>query len=834
MQYWNKLKFYFLDGYEIHSLEIQKKTEYLLAFNLIGLCGLFMLTCIRFFTSFNMYLLLGDISLYTFIVASLVFIRLRNIRATSLTIIFILFAAFFYNILSFLATDEPLVPDSLFSSLAYMIFGILYLSLFSFRRSSLLIFFLFSASILILNYYFIINSVGGLQYVNPLQISLFGAITGLLLSYFLALKIQSFTSIISKHTEDALIESRQQYTSLFSNIEDAFGFVKVLTDDLGRPYDILVLEVNKAGEELLQLKREQVVFRKLTEILKDKLFNHSKWIEIIYKVTVTGKESHNTLYSELYKKWLYVQTFSPEQGYCVLLFRDITEKVEADIILKKTQERNNALLDAIPDIIIVCDKEGVITDYKKAQSDLIENDRLFIPGKDISINNLPDDSKKSFSDTIALVMKNRVRKTIVFEIPRVTGTIYTETRIVPLGEDELLILLRDITSRKLSEKALVAAKEKAEESDKLKMAFLSNMSHEIRTPMNAIIGFSEMLEYPEIDEEDKTDFLHQIKSNGKLLLNLINDILDLSKIEAGQLEITAANFDINKVLHDIYINFENEKNVKQKTDISIILEKPTNISMALINSDEYRFKQILFNLMGNALKFTEKGSITLGYLIKGKNLVIYVKDTGIGIPENKLDLVFQRFRQVDDSSTRTFGGAGLGLTITKNLVEALGGKIWVKSKENSGSEFYFTLPLTNAEISTNDAQTMDPCNPIYDWSNKSILVIEGETADYVVLQHILSKTGATLEWGTNVASILQSCQRHFPDIVIIDLEITANLSQNIESQLKSTYPNIVIIALKSGSLDDEVLNASNYYDLIIEKPIKARTLLKQINKVLTN
>jgi signal transduction histidine kinase/CheY-like chemotaxis protein len=834
VRYWNKIKYYFLDGYDIYSLEIQKKTEYLLTFNLIGLCGLFILTSIRFFTSFNMYFLLGDISLYTFIISSLIFIRLKNIHATSLTVIFILFAAFFYNIIYSLAIDEPLAPDSLFFSLAYMIFGIFYLSIFSIRRSSLLIFILFSITILALNYYFIINSVGGLRYSVSLLTNAFGALVGLLLSYFLALKIQSYTAIVSKTTEDALIESRQQYVSLFSNIEDAFGFVKVLTDDLGRPYDILILEVNKAGEELLQLKREQIVFRKFTEILKSKLFDHAKWLEIIFKVALSGKETHHTLFSDLFKKWLYVQTFSPEEGYCVLLFRDITEKVEADTVLKKTQERNNALLDAIPDTIIVCDKEGVITDYKKAQSNLIENDLLFKPGKNISNNNLPDDLKTNLSDAIALVKKNRTRKTIVLEITTITRTIYIETRIVPLGEDEVLIFLRDITSRKLAEKALIAAKEKAEESDKLKMAFLSNMSHEIRTPMNAIIGFSEMLEYPEIDEEEKNDFLYQIRSNGKLLLNLINDILDLSKIEAGQLEITMANFDLNKVLHDIYINFENEKTVKHKNRISLILEKPKNISTLFINSDEYRFKQILFNLMGNALKFTEKGFITLGYQIKDNNAVIYVKDSGIGIPADKLELVFQRFRQVDDSNTRTFGGAGLGLTITKNLVEALGGKIWVESKEKNGSEFYFTIPLTNSGINADNHLVADPCIPVYDWSDRSVLIIEGETADYVVLKHILSKTGVNLEWGANAASALNVCEKHYPDLVIIDLEVTLSQSGIIESHLKNSYPSIRIIALKPGSLEEKALKDTNYYDQIIEKPIKARTLLREINKFMIN
>ncbi len=834
VQYWNKIKYYFLDGYDIFSLEIQKKTEYLLAFNLIGLCGLFILTFIRLFSTLNIYLLLGDVSLYTFIVSSLIFIRLKNIHASSLSILFVLIAAFFYDIVSFVAMDEPLVPATLFSSLAYMIFGIFYLSLFSYRRSPLLIFIVFSTIILILDYHFIINSTGGLRYSISAISDFFGALTGLFFSYFLASKIQSFSASLAKTTENTLLESRRQYTSLFSNIDEAFCFVKLLTDELGRPYDILILDINTTGENLFKLKREQVVFRKITEVMTSELINHTQWLEAVSKVALSGKELHQTVYSNFFSKWLYVQFFSPEAGYCVIFFRDITEKVKSDNALKEIQERNNALLDAIPDIIIVCDKNGIITDYKKAQANLIENERLFVQGQNIYSRALPDDSRKNLSDAIKYVMNERIRKTIVIEIPTNTRTIYTETRIVPLGDEEVLILLRDITRRKLSEIALVKAKERAEESDKLKMAFLSNMSHEIRTPMNAIIGFSEILEFPDITDEEKSEFLYQIKSNGRLLLNLINDILDLSKIEAGQLEIHTTSFEINKILHDIYLNFENEKVLKNKAGLSINLEKPKNITNVFIYSDEYRFKQILFNLMGNALKFTEKGSITLGYQIKGKYALIYVKDTGIGIPSDKLDLVFQRFRQVDDSSTRTFGGAGLGLTITKNLVEAMGGKIWVESKEKNGSEFYFTLPLTNPETNITENQLTNPCEPNYDWKNKSILIIEGETSDYVVIQHILSKTGVKLEWVSNTSAIIRMCEENKPSLIIIDLEVTRNQPLDFKSELKAHYPNLPIIALVPANLDDTtMIEASGYYTSLIKRPLKARTLLNTIDKFIT-
>ena len=435
-------------------------------------------------------------------------------------------------------------------------------------------------------------------------------------------------------------------------------------------------------------------------------------------------------------------------------------------------------------------------------------------------------------ESIEDVLKSNILKTMVLEIPTESRIIYAETRLVPLGDNEVLILFRDLTRRILSEKALLIEKEKAEESDRLKMAFLSNMSHEIRTPMNAIIGFSELLGFPDVDDKERADFIYQIQSNGALLLNLINDILDLSKIEAGELEMHYSNFDINKILQDIYINFENEKIVRNKSEIKIILERQTDIKTISIKADEYRFKQVWFNLMGNALKFTSSGTITFGYKLNESDILFFVKDTGIGIPKDKQELIFHRFRQVDDTNTRTFGGAGLGLTISRNLVEAMGGRIWVETNDQVGTIFYFTLPLNDATIGYSDNSSSLPSKNMHDWKGKSILMIEGETSNYVVIQHLLSKTGVNMEWASTNQLVLSMCKSHKPDLVIFDSAILLNLDGNIEADLKKRYPNLPIIALKSGDakMDDQLI--PEYIDDFIEKPIKTKVLLETIDKYL--
>jgi signal transduction histidine kinase len=254
---------------------------------------------------------------------------------------------------------------------------------------------------------------------------------------------------------------------------------------------------------------------------------------------------------------------------------------------------------------------------------------------------------------------------------------------------------REKIQRNLEEEQILLreAKEKAEESDRLKTAFLANMSHEIRTPMNSIIGFSDLLSDDEITKEEKNNYVAHINTAGNSLLNLINDILDIAKIEAGQIIITKSDCDINALFNELYLTFTQQKEKLNKKELTIIHnDQPSK--KRTIYADPQRLKQIMTNLLGNALKFTEKGFIEFGVdLVSPNKYMFFVKDTGIGISTENQQLIFKRFIQVDGSHTRNYGGTGLGLSISKNLVELMGGKLWVDSVQGQGSTFYFTLPL---------------------------------------------------------------------------------------------------------------------------------------------
>jgi signal transduction histidine kinase len=243
---------------------------------------------------------------------------------------------------------------------------------------------------------------------------------------------------------------------------------------------------------------------------------------------------------------------------------------------------------------------------------------------------------------------------------------------------------------KKAEAELIAAKEKAEESDRLKTAFLHNVSHEIRTPMNAIMGFSTLLNEPGISDSERHQYIDIIFQSGNHLLSIINDIVDLASIETGQVKLNKSQINLNTTLRSLYDQFGYKK-ISHK--ITLTLETPLSLKDAEIKTDKTKLVQILSNLVNNAFKFTEKGKISFGYDLKDGILEFFVKDTGIGISAEHLPRVFDRFYQVDNATSRQYSGTGLGLSISKAYVELMGGRMWVNSKPDKGTEFRFTLPF---------------------------------------------------------------------------------------------------------------------------------------------
>lgn len=277
---------------------------------------------------------------------------------------------------------------------------------------------------------------------------------------------------------------------------------------------------------------------------------------------------------------------------------------------------------------------------------------------------------------------------------------------------------------------LEEAKKRAEESDRLKSAFLANMSHEIRTPLNGILGFTELLKEPGLTNDRQHEFVGIIEKSGERLMSIINDIIDISKIESGQMTVSNSTVSVNQCLDDLYLFFKPEAEQK---NIELRLIKPLQDHEAIIHTDRNKLNGILTNLLKNALKYTKSGSIEFGYQLKDSETEIefYVKDTGIGIPENRHAAIFERFIQADIDDKMARQGAGIGLAIVKAYVEMLNGEIWLESRENMGSTFYFTLPY-NCERKPIDAEKNDETQITV--NNLKILIVEDDEISSLHLQ----------------------------------------------------------------------------------------------------
>jgi len=376
-------------------------------------------------------------------------------------------------------------------------------------------------------------------------------------------------------------------------------------------------------------------------------------------------------------------------------FRDITESKQAEEALRKSEAIKNKMVSNIGDVIVIIDKNGV-NQYKSPNIEPLFGwkPEELIGKKTFDVVHPEDvDSVKKFIRE--LTQKPNATDITQFRYKRKDGEyVWIEITAVNLLHDKdikgIMGNYHDISDRKNTEQEIIAAKDKAEESDRLKSAFLANMSHEIRTPMNSILGFSSLLDKDNLSDTSRKHFVKIIQTSGKNLVQIVNDVIDIAMIESGQLNISKSTFSLNQSFFELKEIFQ-EKIKMDQLSLQLILEAPKN--ELKIFSDELRIKQIVTNFLSNAIKFTEKGQIIFGFKrVRNNKIRFYVKDTGIGIPKDKLQMIFERFRQADDSTTRKYGGTGLGLAISKNLVDLLGGKIGVRTGENKGSEFYFTLP----------------------------------------------------------------------------------------------------------------------------------------------
>ena len=379
---------------------------------------------------------------------------------------------------------------------------------------------------------------------------------------------------------------------------------------------------------------------------------------------------------------------------------------------------------------------------------------------------------------------------------------------------------------------LAEAKKKAEESDRLKSAFLANMSHEIRTPMNGILGFADLLKEPELTGEAQQKYVNIIQRSGERMLNIINDLISISKIESGQMELILSETNINEVIDYLFTFFKQETDIK---GLQLSVKNTLPLKESEIITDKEKLYAILTNLIKNAIKYTNRGSIEFGYILKGDEIEFFVKDSGIGIPEDKLESVFERFVQVDHSMSSNYEGAGLGLAITKSYVEMLGGKIWIKSGGNiSGSVFYFTIPYRKKHKKIEKIEKeiiyQKNNNPMKDLT---ILIVEDEESSDLYLTELLKdKCKALLHASNGEEAVIICRENHNVDLVLLDIKMPVMDGYKAAGLIKKINKNIIIIAQTAYALtgDREKALAAGC-DEYLSKPIKKADLMKILQEV---
>lgn len=372
---------------------------------------------------------------------------------------------------------------------------------------------------------------------------------------------------------------------------------------------------------------------------------------------------------------------------------------------------------------------------------------------------------------------------------------------------------------------LEIAKKRAEESDRLKSAFLANMSHEIRTPMNGILGFSNMLNKPKLSDDKKQQYIEIINDMGRQLLNVINDIIDISMIETGQVKIRSTEVNVNDILLKVFSFY---KPIAARNNINLYLKKALPDDIAVITCDATKFRQILDNLTTNALKFIHAGYIEIGYYLEKKELVFYIKDTGIGIDPEMRATIFERFIQVDGGVAKAYSGTGLGLAISRAYIEKMGGKIWLESEPGKGSTFFFSLPYNKLLPALADKSIIEEVNSSE--QKPVILIVEDEEVNYLYFEELLiEQPFILLHAKTGMEAVEMCTDSHIIDLVLMDIKLPDINGFEALQRIKKLRADLPIVAQTAYALaGDKELAIEAGFDDYISKPIDEELLLKKI------
>lgn len=499
--------------------------------------------------------------------------------------------------------------------------------------------------------------------------------------------------------------------------------------------------------------------------------------------------------------------------------------------LRLNQERQRRVFESSPDPMIVVDSSALIIDFNSAFLEAFNVKAELVYGQKIFRFINKEQWRPSIKDFYQTWKKGYLKNLeyqvvrpdgVTFDAEVSTGAIYTSN-----GKPESMVLiLKNISERKETERKILEAKYKAEESDKLKTAFLSNMSHEIRTPMNAIVGFSDLLSDEQLTPEERRDFIAQINQGADDLMRLIDDIIDIAKIEAGQVNVHISECFVKDLFKELQLMFIQNIKRSGKGQVSMRLCWDWPYNELALYTDPFRLKQILVNLLSNAVKFTDEGEIVLGLEEHKDGAYFYVKDSGIGIRPEKQKVIFDRFMQGHETKTKLYGGTGLGLAISKNLTEILGGSIGVDSMSGEGSTFWFILPRNEVPLK-HEAALRTPSNNLRSWEDKKVLIAEDDHSNYYFLFEALKDTGIQILWAKDGDETLDLFRENTDlNLVLMDINMPLKNGYDCTKVIKKERPDLPVIAQTAYAMsgEREISNEAGCDDYLA-KPIKVSELL---------
>ncbi|GAA4233218.1 hypothetical protein GCM10022291_09700 [Postechiella marina] len=613
-----------------------------------------------------------------------------------------------------------------------------------------------------------------------------------------------------KDTERELKTSEIRYKNLFLHLNEGFMHGEIITDNEGAPIDWVYIDANPAYEKLIGLKSKEFVNYRLLDVLPYINDDPTDWISTFGETAISGKEQSIKEYVTKDGKHYQVNLFSPAKGEFAATFADVTELKNKEQALVASQAELTRAQEIthvgswyfdIHSSKVRWTKELYKIygfDHTKPVPDYPEHEKLFTK-----------DSWGLLSKAVETAGKTGEPYDLVLEMVRKNGEkgwLNTMGEAVKDANGNIIALkgaVQDVTQKKRYEEELIKAKKEAEIANIHKNYFLANMSHEIRTPMNGVIGFSELLRNDDLSKEERIKYLEIIDGSSKQLLNLIDDIIDVAKIESNEIKMIYKDCHISNLINNLEITYNQLKKAKNKEQVTIKAEIPEAHKDLVIITDSQRLQQVISNLLNNALKFSEKGVISFGYTIEHDNLKFFVKDQGMGIPKNKQKEIFERFKQVNYENNAKYGGTGLGLSICKGIVTLLGGYITVSSQLKKGTCFEFTIPLKLTKL-----KNVKRNNKVFAGKNflkdKTILIAEDDTLIQLLFKIVLKKTGANVLFANTGKSAINLYQNHSNiDVVLLDIRMPEMNGLEAMDRLLEINPDVKIIMQTAYAMPEE-------------------------------